>query len=311
MAAVSARMAPVAPAGLQKRPISKSSRAGSSGHGGNEWSVGRHGALRNRREAEAAFDRRLVSGQVGAGIDDPVRDVPAPQRAEHAQPVLAAIRKEHERERAPRAQIVGLTADPGHRLAPLIRQIGGRSVVVHSQHDVELVPSEPTDQVAAQLAGDVERNIRVGFGEPAEELGQEREREIAGDAHPDRPGQDATVQTAHALVVQRHDLLGVLEHDLALQCETEGLARIREDRRADDLLQPPHLQAHRRLRAANLFAGPREALRPRQDEQCSQQVDRENAFHSCIMRGTHGTILTINADNQSLGAIGSPWHLVE
>ena len=62
------------------------------------------------------------------------------------------------------------------------------------------------------------------FGEPAEELGQEREREIARDSDADGPGQDAAVQAAHAFVVQRHDLLGVLEDDLALRGETEGLA---------------------------------------------------------------------------------------
>ena len=33
-------MAPVAPLGFQKRPISKSSSAGNSAHDGNEWRVG-------------------------------------------------------------------------------------------------------------------------------------------------------------------------------------------------------------------------------------------------------------------------------
>ena len=110
---------------------------------------------------------------------------------------------------------------------------------MHREHDVELVSRYPGDQVPAQLASHIECDIRVVLGEPAEELRQEREGEIAGDADADRPGQDAAVQATAALVVQRYNLLGVFEDDLALRRQSEGLARVGEDRRAHDVLKAP------------------------------------------------------------------------
>ena len=92
---------------------------------------------------------------------------------------------------------------------------------MHRQDDVELVPDEPGDQVSAQLAGHVERDIGVGLREAAEEPRQKREREIARDSDTDRPGQNAAVQAADALVVQGHHLLGIFEDDLALRREPE------------------------------------------------------------------------------------------
>ena len=161
---------------------------------------------------------------------------------------------------------------------------GGRLAAAanRNQGEVDLVRGEPAQQLPARLAGDVDLHEGMGQGKAREDARQEAGRVIVGRAEPDDALDVVGTEAGHRLFLQPQDPPRVAEQGLPVRGKGNRAPILREDRPADDVLEPLHLHGDRRGRAQHGLRGSGEAARRRHRNERAQEVGVEPAVRDVI-----------------------------
>lgn len=184
---------------------------------------------------------------------------PAVEQAHRPQPVDAAGRKQHQRQR-PVFGLEARTGGPHQRLGPGRNAIAAAGLALQ-QRDVDLAAGQPALQLAAHAADGLEPQI----GPLAIEAGQHRRHapcvEILRNAQAQRGLCGRAGHRLFGLLRHRQQATRVVGQQLAVRGRLGLLAAAvaLQQRAADALFELEDLLAHRRLRAVHPLGTAREA----------------------------------------------------
>ena len=121
--------------------------------------------------------------------------------------------------------------------------------------DIQLVTTQRVQQFLAAADADMHLNIGMCQREIAQHAGEKHFGEILIQPDPHRAGENLALQGGEDTVVHRQDMPRRFQQLLAGRADAQFASLPVEQGLPDDIFQPAHLQAERRLGDEDAFCG--------------------------------------------------------
>ncbi len=266
----------------------------------------RGGTASHHRDAKPRPHRRRDAVVTGTEVDDPAGPVQAVQGLQDAVAVDAGRRRHDQRQRALQVAVVIGAGDPDQRLGEEKHPARLFRFVMQRDDQVEFAVRLPAQQGLAEVARHLEHHVRMRLRERAQEFGQERGGVFMRRAETDAPGDIRLAHRGQRLVVQREDAARELRQRLALRRQLQAVGIPLEQLRIHDLFQPADLQADRRLGAADLLGGAREAAEVDRLHEGAQEFGRD-VLNRITMSAADDMISIMNFPNVNGSVFCAPF----